>query len=97
MPVFEVGALGSHLELCGVPVVLPLGDGRQAPADPGAVTPSESVRGRVPRDSHEVPVVLLVLAVEGYSLGFTPEIKLLYEQIVCVFSLQLHISQRAYD
>ena len=72
MPVLEVGALLSHPELRGVPVLFTLGDRRQAPAYPSAVSPSESVRGRVPRDPHKVPVVLLVGAVVVGPIGFTP-------------------------
>lgn len=64
MSVLEVGALGSHFELRGVPVPFSLGDRCQAPADPGTVPPGERVGGVVPRDLHKVPVILLVGAVE---------------------------------
>ena len=70
VPVLEVGALRSHFELRGVPVILSLGDRFQAPLYPSAVLPSEIARDRVPRDLHKVPVVLLLGAVEGGSTGF---------------------------
>ena len=64
MPLLEVGALGSHFELRGVIVLIPLGDRRQAPAEAGVVVPGESVGGVAPCDLHKVPAVHLAGAVE---------------------------------